>query len=150
MSKYKKPKVGFLDHVAGKTGKETNPIDDVLNEAKENPAPQPEPKVEKKPVITEEKKPSDDGMSSYVKATQVDPKSAKGAFDEKAVEGYVPPILEEKKPEVDPAKMSAYQKAVHERSVKEKQKMQEAADLLGGEPEKPVTQADLKQLKVSL
>ena len=55
MSKYKKPKVGFLDHVAGKTGKETNPIDDVLKEAKENPAPQPEPKVEKKkPVITEE------------------------------------------------------------------------------------------------
>ena len=149
MSKYKKPKVGFLDHAAGKTGKETNPIDDVLNEAKENPAPTPEPKAEKKPVITENKNPAD-GMSSYVKATQVDPNSAKGAFDDKAVEGYVPPILEEKKPEVDPQKMSAYQKAVHERSVKEKQKMQEAADLLGGEIEKPVTQADLKQIKVSL
>ena len=151
MSKYKKPKVGFLDHVAGKKGTESNPIDDVLNEAKENPAPQPEPKVEKKPVITEEKKSSEDGMSSYVKATKVDPKSAKGSFDDKAVEGYVPPILEEKKPDpVNPEKMTAYQKAVHERSVKEKQKMQEAADLLGGEPEKAVTQADLKQIKVAL
>jgi len=150
MSKYKKPKVGFLDHAAGKTDK-SNPIDDVLKEAKENPAPKPQPKVEtKKPVITEEKKTPAGGMSSYVKATQVDPNSAKGAFDDKTVEGYVPPILEEKKPEVDPQKMSAYKKAVHERSVKENQKIREAADLLGGEIEKPVTQADLKQIKVSL
>ncbi len=120
MSKYKKPKIGFNDFTEGKTDK-SNPIDEVLNEAKENPAPKPQPKVEtKKPVITEEKKTSD-GMSSYVKATQVDATSAKGSFDSKTVEGYVPPILEENKPEVNPKAMTAYQKAVRAKSKKTKE-----------------------------
>ena len=56
MSKYKKPKVGFLDHVAGKSG-QPDPIDEVLKEATENPVPKTETKkkTQKKPVIKEEK-----------------------------------------------------------------------------------------------
>ncbi len=155
MSKYKKPKVGFLDHVDGKQNKK-DPVDEVLKEAAES-APEPEPKKTKtqtkKPVIREEVQPSAPGMESYVKATQVSPNSAKGSFDNNAVEGYVPPVIEQKTPETDPSKMTAYQKALKEAKKKKTDSLQhlgEAADLLGGEAEKPVTQADLRALKVSL
>ena len=159
MSKYKKPKVGFLDHVAGKQNEPT--LDDLVKNVQESSdnVEKPEPIVEKKeeqkqtPIVEEKKPvapPVDPTMGSYIKATQNDPTSAKGSFDEKITEGYVPPVPQEKKPQSDPSKMSAYQKAVHERSLKEKKKMQEAADLLGGDLEKPVTQADLKQIKASL
>ena len=153
MAKYKKPKVGFLEHVDGKQDKKET-IDEVLKEASSNPTPEPKPKApQKKRIIKEEQKPSAPGMSSYVEATKVDPNSAKGSFDESAVEGYVPPVYEETKPQVNAAKMTAYQKAVQEREIQRKKtpaSVQEAADLLGGEPEKPVTQADLRQIKVAL
>ena len=154
MSKYKKPKVGFLDHVAGKSG-QPDPIDEVLKEAAENPVPKTETKkkTQKKPVIKEEKQNLSGGMESYVTATKVDPTSAKGSFDDKAVEGYVPPVIEQTKPEVNARQMTAYQKAVKEREERRKSslsKIEEVADLMGGEQEKPVTQAELRQLKVSL
>ena len=153
MSKYKKPKVGFLDHVAGKQDDPT--LDDLVKNVQENvgEVEKPEPIVEKKeqpktPVIKEKK--VDPTMGSYLEATQNDPTSAKGSFDQKITENYVPPVRQDNKLKTDSKKMSAYQKAVHERSIKQNQKVQEAADLLGGEPEKPVTQADLRQIKVSL
>ena len=153
MAKYKKPKVGFLEHVDGKQNKKET-IDEVLKEASSNPTPEPKPKApQKKRIIKEDQKPSAPGMSSYVEATKVDPNSAKGSFDESAVEGYVRPVFEESKPQVNASKMTAYQKAVQERELQRKKtpaNVQEAADLLGGDPSRPVTQNDLKQIKVAL
>ena len=159
MSKYKKPKVGFLDHVAGKQNDPT--LDDLVKNVQESSdsVKKSEPIVEKKeeqkqtPIVEEKKPvapPVDPTMGSYIKATRNDPTSAKGSFDKKVTEGYVPPVREEKKPDALKAeKVSAYQKALQEREARS-QKLKEAANLLSGEDDRPVTRQELNQIKTSL